>query len=63
MFFGPITDAFAGFRVGDQIKTGTRFLGGCRFETVVFCRSLVHAALQNRNFLKQNAYNGKCRFS
>ena len=24
---------------------------------------LVHAALQNRNFLKQNEYNGKCRFS
>lgn len=23
----------------------------------------VHAALQNCNFLKQNAYNGKCRFS
>lgn len=36
MFFGPITDAFAGFRVGDQIKTGTRFLGGHRFEPVVF---------------------------
>ena len=26
-------------------------------------RLLVHAALQNRNFLKQNAYNGKCGFS
>ena len=45
MFFGPIWGAFAGFRVGDQIKTGTRFLGGHRFEPVVFWgRSLVHAA-------------------
>lgn len=25
--------------------------------------SLRHAALQNLNFLKQNAYNRKCRFS
>ena len=28
-----------------------------------FRHLLVHAALQNRNFLKQNAYNAKRRFS
>ena len=35
--------------------------GSCIFQALR-C-GLVHAALQNRNFLKQNEYNGKRRFS
>ena len=36
---------------------------GILFIVAALRRLLVHAALQNRNFLKQNEYNGKRRFS
>ena len=45
MFFGPIWGAFAGFRVGDQIKPAPAFWAGTGLKRLFFWgRSLVHAA-------------------
>ena len=44
MFFGPITDAFAGSCVGDQIKPAPAFWAGTGLnQSFLGGRSLVHA--------------------
>ena len=57
----------AGHDLATRIKKRHLLLGRCRFwlcfmRLGLVRRGLIHAALQNRNFLKQNAYNGKHRF-
>lgn len=49
----------------DSKKSGARIAGAGSCFVCCFAGAggLVHTALQNRNFLKQNKYNGKRRFS